>query len=78
MEPADGPGGFSKEYVEKFGGVGRWWVPDLKDGSRQLERCFAAWRQGRGKGSLAAAYVRDRHSLAHQARSVLRVVETYL
>jgi glycosyltransferase involved in cell wall biosynthesis len=87
MEPADGPGGFShtrvvdgKEvpgYVEVYGSVGNWWVPDFKQLVRQLRRAHEAWAKGRGKGARAAQYVRAHHTLAHQAHSVLKVVERY-
>jgi glycosyltransferase involved in cell wall biosynthesis len=77
MEPADGPDGFSREYVIAFGDVGSWWVPSEEKGARQLRRAFEAWKLGRGKGAKAAAYVRAKHTLEHQGQSVLNVVEQY-
>lgn len=77
MEPADIPGGFSHKYVEAYGAVGQWWVPDFGQLVRQLRRCHDAWSKGRGKGIAAAQYVRAHHTLAHQARSVLEIVEKY-
>lgn len=77
MEPADGQGGFSREYVKAFGSVGAWWVPDHRKGVMQLRRAFDAWRGGRGKGERAAAYVRSKHTLALQAQSVLSVIKKY-
>lgn len=77
MEPADIPGGFSRHYVESYGSVGSWWVPSYGDLVKQLRRCHAAWVRGRGKGPQAAAWVRRHHTLEHQARSVLQVVERY-
>lgn len=77
MEPADGPGGFSREYVKNFGDVGNWWVPSLSEGVKQLRRAHAAWKKGHGKGEAAAEYVRAHHTIDHQARSVLRVLEQY-
>jgi len=78
MEPADVPGGFSRQYVDTYGPVGQWWVPDFGQVVRQLRRCHDAWARGRGKGQRAAAYVRAHHTLAHQARSVQEVVERYV
>lgn len=77
MEPADIPGGFSRHYVDTYGSVGQWWVPDAGQLVKQLRRCHDAWAKGRGKGAKAAQYVRAHHTLAHQARSVLEVVERY-
>jgi glycosyltransferase involved in cell wall biosynthesis len=77
-ERADQPqGGFSQKYIDIYGGVGNWWNPDLKEGARQLRRAYEAWRDGKGKGSKAAEYVRSHHTLRHQAASVLKVVERY-
>ena len=76
-EPADGPLGFSRGYVEQYGSVGQWWVPDQRKAVRQLSECHAAWKAGQGKGAKAAAYVRANHTLEIQARSVLSVVERY-
>jgi len=77
MEPADIPGGFSRHYVESYGSVGQWWVPSYPDLVKQLRRAHMAWARGHGKGPLAAAYVRAHHTLGHQARSVLEVIERY-
>jgi glycosyltransferase involved in cell wall biosynthesis len=77
MEPADLPGGFSRHYVDTYGQVGSWWVPSFAELVRQLRRCHDAMRRGRGKGGRAAEYVRAHHTLGHQARSVLEVVEKY-
>jgi glycosyltransferase involved in cell wall biosynthesis len=76
-EPADGPGGFSDDYLKAFGSVGSWWLVDASDGVRQLRNAFKAWDRGEGKGAKAAAYVRTHHTLALQARSVLDVMEQY-
>lgn len=77
-ESASIPGiGFSKQYVETYGDVGNWWSPDLKEGARQLRRAYEAWSTGKGKGDRAAEYVRAKHTLRHQAGSVLQVVEKY-
>lgn len=78
MEPADIPGGFTRRYVDTYGAVGSWWVPSYGDLVRQLRRCHLAWARGKGKGRRAAEYVRRCHTLEHQARSVLAVVERYL
>lgn len=88
MEPADGPGGFSHDtigkdgnvvpgYVEMFGAVGEWWVPDEDHAIKQLRRCFDHWAQGSGKGRLGAEYVRKYHTLASQASSVLKILMKY-
>lgn len=83
MEPAGGPDGFGANYVDQFGEVGSWWVPDEHHGAKQLERCFNDWREARAKnrptrGDLAAQMVRQKHTLAIQAQSVLNVVEGLL
>jgi glycosyltransferase involved in cell wall biosynthesis len=83
MEYAGGAHGFGASYVDKFGDVGDWWVPDEKHGVHQLEKCFNDWRTARErgkptKGDHASEYVRKYHALAHQAASVLQVVEKYL
>lgn len=70
-------GGFSQKYVDVYGDVGQWWVPDLEEGIRQLRRAYEAWKQGNGKGAKAAEYVRSHHTLRHQAASVLKVIEKY-
>jgi glycosyltransferase involved in cell wall biosynthesis len=77
MESAVGPNLFTHEYVAAYGDVGQWWVPDLDHGARQLERCFNAWREGKGKGARAAEYVRQNHSSLHSARDIIQVVERY-
>jgi glycosyltransferase involved in cell wall biosynthesis len=77
MEYADDPGGFSKNYVDTYGDVGRWWVPDYGEVVRQLRKCHDSWKKGRGKGERAAEYVRKHHNLELQAHSVLEVIETY-
>lgn len=78
MEPAHLDGTFSKEYIEDFGGVGNWWLPDETHGVQQLQKAMTAWYEGKGKGRAAADYVRSHHTLQHQAESVLRVVQEYL
>ena len=77
IEPADVPGGFSRRYVETYGDVGSWWVPDYDQLVKQLRRAHEAWGRGKGKGVKAAQYVREHHSLGHQAQSVLEVVQKY-
>jgi glycosyltransferase involved in cell wall biosynthesis len=78
MEPANIPNqGFSPTYTYQFGSVGNWWLPDEQHGVEQLKRCFEAWYAGRGKGLKAANYVRERHTLKHQAASVLKVLMQY-
>ena len=77
-ESAGPPHGFSAEWVAKWGTVGQWWIPDEKRGVKQLLKAHDYVRGGCGKGEKAAAYVREHHTLRHQAESVLRVVETYL
>jgi glycosyltransferase involved in cell wall biosynthesis len=78
MEPADLPGqGFSQEYIEAFGSVGEWWVPDEKHAVSQLQKCYDNWREGKGKGRKAAKYVRDHHTLRHQSSSILQVLLGY-
>jgi glycosyltransferase involved in cell wall biosynthesis len=77
MEPATGSGGFSRTYVEAYGDVGRWWVPDPEVAMYQLASAYRAWKRGKGKGVKAAEYVRSHHTLHHQARSVLDVIERY-
>jgi len=74
----DVPGGFGKDYVATYGDTGSWWVPDEKQAVTQLRRCFDAWYRGQGKGQLASQYVRARHTLELQARSVLEVVNRYV
>ncbi len=81
MESAGWPGnlhGFDRTYVETYGDVGEWWVVSLEHGAQQLRRAHEAWKRGRGKGLLGAAYVRREHTLRQQAQSVLNVVEPYL
>ena len=80
-EAAGWPGnlnGFSREYVHQFGDVGEWWVPSQASAVEQLRSAHKAWKQGNGKGRLAADEVRRHHTLRHQAQSVLDVVEVYL
>lgn len=80
MEAAGWPfreDGFSKEYVENFGDVGRWWLPDIDHGASQLAACYEAWRNGKGKGKKAAQLVREKHTLRDQSLSVLAVVGPY-
>lgn len=77
-ESASIPGiGFSESYVKMYGDVGNWWSPDLAEGAKQLRRAYEAWSTGKGKGGRAAEYVRAKHTLRHQAGSVLQVVEKY-
>lgn len=81
QEPAGYPGnpqGFSQKYVAEYGDVGNWWVPDEAHGVKQLQSCFRNWYEHKGKGVHAATYVRQHHTLEHQAKSVLKVVEKYL
>jgi glycosyltransferase involved in cell wall biosynthesis len=78
MESAAVPGGFSMKYIETYGDVGNWWVPDFNQLVKQLKKSHAAWQKGRGKGRRAAEYVREHHTLAHQARSVFEVIDKYL
>ena len=77
MESAVSPGCFSEKYVREYGDVGNWWVPDEEHAVKQLRKCFDAWHSGKGKGKKAAEYVRNNHTLQHQARSLLNVVERY-
>lgn len=78
MEPADIPGqGFSKEYIEAFGSVGNWWVPDEGHAVKQLQKCYDNWREGKGKGRKGAEYVRKHHTLIHQSTSILQVLLGY-
>jgi glycosyltransferase involved in cell wall biosynthesis len=78
MESASIPGlGFSEKYVNQFGNVGNWWVPDEHHGVAQLQKCFDSWIQGKGKGRIAAQFVREKHTLKHQAASVLKVLMKY-
>lgn len=76
-EPAAGPGLFTQRYVDQFGDVGHWWVPSEGHATRQLRRCFNAWRAGRGKGEVAARAVRERFTIDHSAADVVRVLEQY-
>lgn len=78
MESAAGEGCYGAAYIARHGDVGQWWVPDEKHGAKQLTAAFDAWMDGKGKGPLAAKYIREHHTLKHQAASVLRVVERYL
>ena len=80
MEPAGWPfreDGFSQTYVETYGDVGRWWLPDLDHGAKQLEACYEAWRKGKGKGKRASEIVHRDHDLQAQSHSVLAVVAPY-
>lgn len=76
-EPAD-TDTYPSDYIASFGGVGEWWVPDENHAVKQLRRCYEDWSAGNGKGAKAARYVREHHTLAHQAESVLKAMETYL
>lgn len=78
MESAVGPGVFDHEYVKAYGDVGKWWVPNEAQATAQLRRAFAAWYEGKGKGALAAAHIRNHHTSAHSARDILAVVEQHL
>ena len=78
MEPANIPGvGFSKDYELNYGRVGQWWCPSESHGVSQLKKCFDNWYKGNGKGEKAAKYVRENHTLKHQAISVLKVIMKY-
>lgn len=78
MEPASIPGqGFSAEYIQEFGDVGDWWVPDETHAIQQLQKCYDNWRIGKGKGFKAAQYVRKYHNLLIQAQSILNVLMKY-
>ena len=86
-EPADGPGGFSHDtvingqfrqgYVESFGSVGNWWVPDERHAIKQLVTCYNDFISGKGKGRKAAEYVRRNHTLAIQSESILKVLRKF-
>lgn len=78
MEPANIPGmGFSPDYTLQFGAVGSWWVPSESEGVKQLRNCFENWYQGKGKGKVAAEYVRKNHTIKIQAASVLKIIMQY-
>lgn len=77
MESASGADGFSREYIDAFGDVGDWWVPDEHHAVAQLQKCYQAWSDGRGKGTIAAEYVRQHHTLRLQSESILKVLKQY-
>jgi glycosyltransferase involved in cell wall biosynthesis len=78
MEPADIPDqGFSREYVQTFGSVGEWWIPDEHHAVKQLQKCYDNWREGKGRGRKAAQYIRQNHSLIQQSESILKVLLKY-
>lgn len=79
LVPADAEGqNFSEHYVSVYGSVGAYWQPDEAHGVEQLQNCYSAWRAGKGKGDLAAEYVRANHTLRHQTESVWKVVQSYV
>lgn len=62
--PANSPDiGWDAGYIFRYGDVGNMYDPDENDAAHQLEKCFNDWREGRGKGHKAAAYVRAHHTL---------------
>lgn len=78
MESASIPGqGFSQEYIQMFGDVGSWWIPDEHHAVKQLQKCYDNWREGKGRGIKAAEYVRKNHTLQLQSSSILKVLLKY-
>ena len=78
MESARGEDCFTDKYVEAYGDVGNWWVPNEKHAVKQLERCFSNWLDGKGKGKAAAEHVRANHTIEHSARDLIEVIEQYV
>jgi len=78
MESAHQEGDFNDNYIRINGNVGNWWVPDENHAAKQLAACYTAVMKGKGKGGLAADYIRDNHRIDQAVDDILRVVEDYL
>lgn len=78
MIPSDSPGEEFADFPPCYGSAGDYWLVDESHAVGQLRACRATVRDGRGKGSKAAEYIRRQHTLRDQARSILDVVSRYL
>lgn len=76
--PSDAPGEEFTDFPPRYGPAGDYWLVDEAHAVEQLRACRGAVGAGRGKGRIAADYIRGHHTVADQARSILDVVSRYV
>jgi glycosyltransferase involved in cell wall biosynthesis len=70
--------GFNQRYVNAFGDVGEWWVPDEAHGARQLRKCFNNWLDGHGRGHHASQVMAAKFPMSNPADDIIAVLKEYL